>query len=145
MGRPIEITPSHCSLHGALFVQKGGTSLFNLGTLRITFPSLSSKSLAPKETNRMKKQAFRQLALALLLPAVSSLQLNVTALGAQDGSSTLECWEMDTPFDISTQPGTSGSALATLSNVSNLTYTILPSGFEGGLHNAPYAQQVSLT
>ncbi|KAI1767828.1 hypothetical protein GGR53DRAFT_480841 [Hypoxylon sp. FL1150] len=92
-----------------------------------------------------KQQAFRQLTLALSVPAASSLQLNVTAIGARDGSSTLECWQMNTPFDISTQPGTSGSAVATLSSVSNLSYTIIPSNFDGGIHNAPHAQWVVYT
>jgi hypothetical protein len=85
------------------------------------------------------------VAVALLMPAVSCLNLNVTAIGAQDGHSTLECWQMDTPFNISTQPGTAGTAIATLSNVANLTYTILPSNFDGGVHNAPANQWVAFT
>ncbi|KAI0169863.1 hypothetical protein GGR52DRAFT_592451 [Hypoxylon sp. FL1284] len=75
------------------------------------------------------------LALALLLPLASPLKLNVTAIGARDGVSTIECWQMDTPFDTSSQPGTSGTAVSKLGGVSNLTYSIIPSGFDGGVHN----------
>ncbi|KAI0453351.1 hypothetical protein F5B21DRAFT_479781 [Xylaria acuta] len=89
-------------------------------------------------------QLIRLFALPKLLQQAASLKLNVTAIGARDGLSTLECWRMDQPFDTSTQPGTSGSAQAQLGNVSTLSYSILPSNFDGGLHNAPQNQYVSL-
>ncbi|KAI1774294.1 hypothetical protein F4818DRAFT_419524 [Hypoxylon cercidicola] len=92
-----------------------------------------------------QKKGLLQLALALSLPFASSLQLNVTAIGARDGASTLECWQMDNPFDTSSTPGTSGTAVAMLSNVSTLSYSIIPSAFDGGLHNAPFAQWVVFT
>ncbi|KAI3322019.1 hypothetical protein HD806DRAFT_536491 [Xylariaceae sp. AK1471] len=76
---------------------------------------------------------------------VASLKLNVTAIGARGGSSTLECWQMDQPFNTSTQPGISGSADTTLGSVSSLSYTIIPSQFDGGLHNAPQNQWIVLT
>ncbi|KAI0097212.1 hypothetical protein GGR51DRAFT_566758 [Nemania sp. FL0031] len=84
-------------------------------------------------------------ALPMLLPEAASLKLNVTAIGARDGSSTLECWQMDQPFNTSTQPGTSGSAMASLGNVSTISYSILPSQFDGGIHNAPQNQWVAFT
>ncbi|KAI8948667.1 hypothetical protein F4801DRAFT_441893 [Xylaria longipes] len=87
-------------------------------------------------------QLIRLFALPKLLQQAASLKLNVTAIGARDGLSTLECWQMDQPFDTSTQPGTSGSAQAQLGNVSTLSYSILPSNFDGGLHNAPQNQWV---
>lgn len=89
-----------------------------------------------------KRVLCKLAALALSLPLVSSLNLNVTAIGARDGFATLECWQMDSPFETSSQPGTSGTAMAMLSSVSNLSYSIIPSGFDGGVHNAPYTQQV---
>lgn len=76
---------------------------------------------------------------ALLQPSVA-LQLNITALGAANNASTLECWQMDTPFTISTQQGTSGSAQLGLGNVSTISYSVLPADFDAGVHNAPANQ-----
>ncbi|KAF3765042.1 hypothetical protein M406DRAFT_243506, partial [Cryphonectria parasitica EP155] len=70
------------------------------------------------------------------------LNLNVTAISAANNASTLECWQMTTPFSISTTSGTAGSASLDLGDVSNLTYTVLPAAYDGGLHNAPHAQWV---
>lgn len=81
----------------------------------------------------------------MLLQEAASLKLNVTAIGARHGSSTLECWQMDQPFNTSAQPGTVGSALTQLGNVSTLSYTIFPSLFDVGLHNAPANQYVPLS
>lgn len=72
--------------------------------------------------------------------AAEAPKLNVTAIGASGGKSTLECWQLDAPFAVSDTPGTRGSAAATLGNVSNLGMTVLPAGFDGGLHNAPANQ-----
>lgn len=91
----------------------------------------------------MKPQILPFLAGALSIRGAACLNLNVTAIGAQHGSSTLECWQMDEPFKISTEPGTAGSAAATLSNVANMSYSILPSSFDAGVHNAPHNQQVA--
>ncbi|KAH8163478.1 hypothetical protein CIB48_g4769 [Xylaria polymorpha] len=87
-------------------------------------------------------QLTRLFAWPKLLQQAASLKLNVTAIGARDGLSTLECWQMDQPFDTSTQPGTSGTAQTQLGNVSTISYSILPSNFDGGLHNAPQNQWV---
>lgn len=82
------------------------------------------------------------LALVLLVQSVISLKLNVTALSAENGSSIFQCWQMDQPFETSSQAGTSGTALLMLSDVSNLTYGVIPSNFDGGVHNAPNVQYV---
>lgn len=77
----------------------------------------------------------------LLQPAaVLGLHLNITALGAADGASTLECWEIDTPFAISTQQGTAGNAQLQLGNTSTISYSVLPAQFDAGVHNAPANQ-----
>ena len=78
--------------------------------------------------------------LAALLPPSVALQLNITALGAANNASTLECWQMDTPFTISTQQGTSGSAQLQLGNTSTMSYSVLPAEYEAGVHNAPANQ-----
>lgn len=79
-------------------------------------------------------------ALLLQPAAVLALNLNITALYGADKASTLECWQVDTPFAISTQPGTQGSAQLQLGNTSAISYSILPPQFDAGLHNAPANQ-----
>ncbi|TLD13433.1 uncharacterized protein PgNI_02711 [Pyricularia grisea] len=40
------------------------------------------------------------LAVSLFAPyTVAEMRLNVTAIGAQNGASTIECWEVDSPID----------------------------------------------
>ncbi|KAI4859298.1 hypothetical protein F4820DRAFT_467164 [Hypoxylon rubiginosum] len=83
------------------------------------------------------KSTLSILGLASLVRVSTSLQLNVTAISARDGSSIFQCWQMDTPFDISTEPGTLGTAGAVLGDVSTVSYTIIPANHDSGLHNAP--------
>ncbi|KAL1848874.1 hypothetical protein Daus18300_013486 [Diaporthe australafricana] len=78
---------------------------------------------------------------ALLQPSVA-LQFNITALGAANNASTIECWQMDTPFTISTQQGTAGSAQLQLGNASTVSYSVLPAQYDAGVHNAPANQWV---
>lgn len=81
-------------------------------------------------------------ALLPLLQPSAALQLNITALAAANNASTLECWQMDTPFTISTQQGTAGSAQLQLGNTSTMSYSVLPAQFDAGIHNAPANQYV---
>ena len=78
--------------------------------------------------------------LAVFAQSSVALQLNITALSAANNASTLECWQMDTPFTISTQQGTSGSAQLELGNVSTMSYSVLPAEYDAGVHNAPANQ-----
>lgn len=73
-------------------------------------------------------------------PMVATLGLNVTAIGFQNGASTLECWEMDTPFSLSSTPGINGSATVALGDVTGVSYAVIPPGLDGGYHNTPYPQ-----
>lgn len=66
-----------------------------------SYPSLSTLLVAALATARV----------------AYGLSLNISALSASDGESTLECWQMDTPFSISTEDGTAGSASLALGNV----------------------------
>lgn len=93
----------------------------------------------------MRTPLFFPLGLLAAAQSCLALQLNVTAIGARNGSSTLECWQMDAPFVISNQAGTVGSALANLGNVTGLLYSVIPAGFDGGVHNAPAKQWVVFT
>ncbi|KAI1503942.1 hypothetical protein F5X99DRAFT_373939 [Biscogniauxia marginata] len=90
-------------------------------------------------------QALSWLAALLSVREAASLKLNVTAVGARDGSSTLECWQMDEPFNPSAGPGKAGSPQVMLGDVTTLSYTIVPADFDGGLHNAPRNQWVAIT
>ena len=66
--------------------------------------------------------------------------LNITALGAEKNRSTIECWQLALPFATPSTPGIAGAAVASLGPAGNLSYTILPPRFDGGLHNAPVVQ-----
>lgn len=89
-------------------------------------------------------QALSLFTLPWLFQETTSLNLNVTAISARDGSSTLECWQMDQPFDTSTEPGISGTTQVSLGTASSLAYSIIPPDFDGGVHNAPENQYVAL-
>lgn len=77
-------------------------------------------------------------------PPVPS-HLNFTTIGAANGRSTLECWQLSAPFVQSSQAGTSGAAIAQLGETGATSYTLLPPQFDGGLHNAPAVQYVLLS
>ncbi|KAI3394397.1 hypothetical protein diail_2809 [Diaporthe ilicicola] len=74
--------------------------------------------------------------------AVLSTKLNVTVIGAAHGKSRFECWELAAPFKSSAQPGIVGSQTLDLGDVANITYNVLPAGFDCGLHAAPFHQWV---
>ncbi|KAI4159554.1 MAG: hypothetical protein L6R39_000335 [Caloplaca ligustica] len=68
--------------------------------------------------------------------------LNVTAISAKDGASTIECWQLAAPFKTSAEAGVSGAAIAQLGKAGSASYVVLPPKFNGGLHNAPAVQYV---
>ncbi|KAJ6438362.1 small secreted protein [Purpureocillium lavendulum] len=69
--------------------------------------------------------------------------LNVTALSAADGESTLECWQLDARFQPPpSETGTEGPQSVFLGDVSNGTYSIIPGGLDTGLHHPPAKQFV---
>lgn len=80
------------------------------------------------------------LALPTTYPIPS--RLNITTIGAANGKSTLECWQLSAPLVPSSQPGTAGAAIAQLGETGATSYTLLPPHYDGGLHNAPAVQWV---
>lgn len=66
--------------------------------------------------------------------------LNLTAISAANGESTLECWQLSSPFTVSNQAGTTGSAVQQLGNAANASFAIIPAQFNGGAHRAPAVQ-----
>ena len=70
----------------------------------------------------------------------AAMHLNITTLAAFNGSSVLECWQLNSTLATSSESGTTGAFLSALGDVANMSYTILPAGYDGGRHNAPAAQ-----
>jgi hypothetical protein len=64
------------------------------------------------------------------------------ALVTKNNHTTIQCWKLTSPFKRSAVPGISGAQVTTLSNNTNLAYSILPPRFDGGLHTAPSPQLV---
>lgn len=85
---------------------------------------------------------FTFFGLPMLVQEATLMRLNVTAISAHQGSSTLECWQLDQPFITSSGDGSLGRTDTKLGGVSNVTYSVFPSKFDLGTHNAPYHQYV---
>ncbi|KAH9981914.1 hypothetical protein BJV74DRAFT_887253 [Russula compacta] len=68
--------------------------------------------------------------------------LNVTAISATNGASTLECWQLLPNFTTSSQSGTTGASILQLGNLANMSYSVIPPGFNASFHNAPTQQWV---
>lgn len=86
-----------------------------------------------------------QLAVACLAASVAcETHLNVTAIGASDGLSRFECWQMNAPFSISNDKATKGAGIAQLGNVSNLIWSIGYPGQTVAAHTAPFNQWVEI-
>jgi hypothetical protein len=73
---------------------------------------------------------------------VNTTYLIAPALVTKNNQTVIQCWKLNSPFKRSSVPGVSGAQVATLSNNTNLAYSILPPRFDGGLHNAPLPQLV---
>lgn len=70
--------------------------------------------------------------------------LNITTIATTpQNESAIECWQLAAPLQESTTPGTAGAVAAQLGNTTRLSYSIIPTRFDGGLHNAPAVQYVS--
>ncbi|KAF6218246.1 hypothetical protein HO133_006208 [Letharia lupina] len=72
-------------------------------------------------------------------------RLNITTIAAANDKSTLECWQLSAPFVQSSQAGTSGAVIAQLGETGATSYSLIPSQFDGGFHNAPVVQYVAFT
>ncbi|KAI4088340.1 MAG: hypothetical protein LQ348_005228 [Seirophora lacunosa] len=68
--------------------------------------------------------------------------LTVTAISAKNGVSTIERWQLESPFSTSSEAGVSGVSFAQLGKAGNASYAVIPPHFNGGLHNAPAMQYV---
>lgn len=80
----------------------------------------------------------------LLAPAstqANSTYLTATALVTDShNNSAFECWQLCNPFMTTSTPGQAGTKVATVGNITNGAYTVLPPRFNGGIHVAPAVQ-----
>jgi len=88
---------------------------------------------------------FLLLQLLLAIMAANDVKgapenLQLTAISAKDGASTIECWKLAAPFVVLSQTGVTGVAFAQLGKAGNVSYAIIPAKYDGGLHNAPQIQ-----
>lgn len=75
--------------------------------------------------------------------ALAATYLNLTTTAAANQSSTIECWQLASPFTISEQRGAQGSLTTPLGDLANGTYDIIPAGTNGGAHVPPAVQYCS--
>ncbi|KAL8728278.1 MAG: hypothetical protein Q9166_005519 [cf. Caloplaca sp. 2 TL-2023] len=55
--------------------------------------------------------------------------LNVTAISAKNGASTIECWQLSAPFKPSGEAGVSGASFAQLGKAGNASYALIPARY----------------
>ncbi|KAK0610400.1 hypothetical protein B0T17DRAFT_593557 [Bombardia bombarda] len=67
--------------------------------------------------------------------------LNLTAIGAAHGESTIECWQLG-PFTSASIPGIVGAQTLLLGDMASANYTVIPPRFDSEPHNAPAVQLV---
>ncbi|RYO95633.1 hypothetical protein DL764_007631 [Monosporascus ibericus] len=87
------------------------------------------------------KDFLSPVILGLLMTGAAAMTppFNITAISAQYGKSRIECWQLDSSFKVSTQPGVAGGA-ARLGDVNDMTYNVVPANYDGEFHNTPRNQ-----
>jgi hypothetical protein len=80
--------------------------------------------------------------LAVVQADSNATYLIAPALVTRNNQTVVECWKLTAPFKRSSTPGVNGAQVATLENITDLAYSILPPRYDGGLHNAPVPQLV---
>lgn len=121
------------------FKKHGETPLPHLPAL-FPFHKRANNSIAMASAQRFF--VLLQLALTCMAAAIKQAPpyLNITAISAADDASILECWELASPFETSSEPGVAGAAFAQLGDGAAASYAIIPADFDGGMHNAPVVQ-----
>lgn len=77
-------------------------------------------------------------------PVLTPQPLNITTLTANaNKESIFECWSV-ADLKVSAEPGVQGALIARLAPGAALNLFNIPARFDGGLHNAPVIQWVSL-
>ncbi|RWA08419.1 hypothetical protein EKO27_g6693 [Xylaria grammica] len=83
---------------------------------------------------------FQKLSLIGAIAGSAATCLNFTAISTRDNTSHFECWQLSTPFTHSNQPGIAGTASVILGDVTNITYNVIPAGYDSRLHTVPSNQ-----
>lgn len=109
-----------------------------LSNIEVHFPLLAHPSHRLRVQITINMQMIDILGLGAR--AAQALRLNITVTGAANNASTIECWQLDNPFQSSATPGIRGSATSVLGEVANISLTVVPPAFDGGLHTAPFNQ-----
>lgn len=66
--------------------------------------------------------------------------LTLTAISAKNGVSTIERWQLKSPFATASEAGVSGVSFAQLGKTSAASYAVIPPHYDGAPHNAPQMQ-----
>lgn len=109
------------------------SSLYLLTVLLWAFRSLALASAAKLQTSNISPRQNAGNSTVLVMSATYTNAQNNTAF---------QCWQMTNPFITSATSGLSGAAVLTFPNVTSLTYTYVPPGFDGGVHTAAVPQYV---
>ncbi|KAI0518505.1 hypothetical protein F5B22DRAFT_599438 [Xylaria bambusicola] len=83
---------------------------------------------------------FQRLSMISAIAGSAATSLNFTAISTRDNTSHFECWQLSTPFEHSNQLGIAGTAAVVLGDVTNMTYNVIPAGYDSGLHTVPSNQ-----
>ncbi|KAL8774438.1 MAG: hypothetical protein Q9194_004027 [Teloschistes cf. exilis] len=90
-------------------------------------------------------QLYSEFATAHNPPPPPPKTLNLTAIATKNNVSVLECWQLANPLVASSTPGVTGAEVLQLGQGGNVSLTVIPPRFDGGLHNAPVVQYVYFT
>lgn len=67
--------------------------------------------------------------------------LDITAIYTNpQNNSAFQCWRFLNPFNVSSTAGTNGAAVLALGDITDASITVIPAGFDGGVHRAPVPQ-----
>lgn len=67
--------------------------------------------------------------------AVQARRLNVTAVGAANMASVVECWQTEAQFEWLGTPGSLGVSSVSLGDAANASLHVVAPGYDTGLHN----------
>ncbi|KAL9020292.1 MAG: hypothetical protein Q9185_002473 [Variospora sp. 1 TL-2023] len=75
-------------------------------------------------------------------PSAKPNHLTLTAISAKNGVSTIERWQLKSPFATASEAGVSGVPFAQLGKTSSASYAVIPPHYDSPPHPAPQLQYV---
>ncbi|KAL8653368.1 MAG: hypothetical protein Q9210_002145 [Variospora velana] len=76
-------------------------------------------------------------------PPAKLNNLTLTAISAKNGVSTIERWQLKSPFITASGAGVSGVSFAQLGGSRDANYAVIPPHYDSPAHNAPQMQYVA--